>query len=336
MFINKANNTVESLTLKQAKVLGMEHLLDGNFLYGLEPTGLVAQGLRALTSPVPISGHFTTENFTQFVNFLIRDTKFIWKRCRPGTPLNKTPKALLDGTVGWKPHDNTETNSDLPLVKRRLQMLYDKSLMDNASLDSTPGACQLSKLRHDDFLFDEVRALQGRYVLQSVRLGTRQQNHPLRFSISLSIVGFIHALDMYVQQSFSFTSDCQKADWPRHKKICHKWNEFPAVPLAKVVHDWLKENLLAIVQETLIVAMRLGISRRDVVLEVDLKSSNNPAILVKSLKVYVEGSGITDWGSSVNVEKLIEGLKDAHSLMTDRNILVLHRSYDTNYGIVRC
>jgi hypothetical protein len=114
----------------------------------------------------------------------------------------------------------------------------------------------------------------------------------------------------------------------------HKHNEFPAFPLAKVVNNWLSENLLEIVQETQLVANRLGISRLDVVLEVDLKASNNPAILVKPLKVCMEGSSIPDWGSFMKVKKL-EGLKDADSLKTDQDILVLHRSYNADYGIVR-
>jgi hypothetical protein len=117
--------------------------------------------------------------------------------------------------------------------------------------------------------------------------------------------------------------------------MCHKDNEFPVFPLAKVVADWIRENLLGIVQETQIVAMSLGISRQDVVLEVELKASNNPAILVKPFKDYIEGSAIPDWGRFVNVEKLIERLKDAHSLMTDQHILVLHRSYDADYGMFR-
>jgi hypothetical protein len=78
-------------SLKQAKMLGMVDLLDGNFQYRLEPTGLLAQALRALTSPIPVSEQrFPAEHLMQFVNVLIRDTKFIWKRCRPGTPSNNT------------------------------------------------------------------------------------------------------------------------------------------------------------------------------------------------------------------------------------------------------
>lgn len=102
-----------------------------------------------------------------------------------------------------------------------------------------------------------------------------------------------------------------------------------------MVADWLRENLLAIVLEIQLVANRLGASRRDVVLEVDLKASNNPAILIKPLKVYIEGSAIPDWGSFLKAETLIVGLKDAHSLMTGQDILVLHRSYDADYEIVR-
>jgi hypothetical protein len=116
--------------------------------------------------------------------------------------------------------------------------------------------------------------------------------------------------------------------------MCHKHNKFPAFPLTKVVADWLRENLVEVVQETQLVANRLGLSLQDVVLEVDLKSTNNPTILVKPLKVYIEGSAIPDWGSNMKVETLIAGLKDTHSLMTDKEILVLHRSYDADYGIV--
>jgi hypothetical protein len=139
MIIKNCHATVEDLTLKQAKMLGMVDLLDGNFVTRLEPTGLLAQALRALTSPVDESEHFPAEHLMNFVNVLIRDTTFIWKRCRPGTPLNNTLKALLDATDGWEahPHGNTKTNPDLPLVKRRLQILYDKSLLDKESLEDT-------------------------------------------------------------------------------------------------------------------------------------------------------------------------------------------------------
>jgi hypothetical protein len=117
----------------------MESLLEGNFLYHLKPTGrLVGQALRALTSPTPNPQAFPLDGFMAFVNFLSRDTKFIRKRCRPGAPLTNTLKALLDGTDGWKPQDvagNTE-NPDLALVQRRLQMLYDTSLLDKTRLDA--------------------------------------------------------------------------------------------------------------------------------------------------------------------------------------------------------
>jgi hypothetical protein len=79
-----------------------------------------------------------------FLNCLIRDTKFIRKRCRPGTPLSNTLKALLDGTDGWKHHGaggNTD-NPDLPLVHQRLQMLHDKSLLDKTSLDTGRICCR--------------------------------------------------------------------------------------------------------------------------------------------------------------------------------------------------
>jgi hypothetical protein len=361
MIIKNAHATVEDLTLKQAKMLGMVDLLDGYFLYRLEPTGLLAQALRALTSPLPVSEYFPAEHLLQFVNVLIRDTKFIWKRCRPGTPLNNTLKALLDGTDGWEPHaygSSTETNPDLPLVKRRLQMLYDKSLLDKASLEDTGhvscrkchtttscsmkcGRCK-GAMYCSRYVYDMLRCVTWTCIHASFLKihHTAEQTHPLSFSISvylpsLSIAGFIHSFDLYVLQSFSFTSACQKADWSQHKKMCRRRNVFPAFPLAKVVNDWLSENLLEIVQETQLLANRLGISRRDVILEVDLKSSSYPAILVKPLKVYMDGSAIPDWGSFVKAETLMEGLKDAHSRMTDQDILVLHRSYDADYGIVR-
>jgi hypothetical protein len=144
MIINNANVTVEELTLQEAKALGMEDLLDGDFLYRLEPTGLVAQALRALTSPCPNVQNSQTEGFMAFLNSLIRDTKFIRKRCRPGTPLSNTLKALLDGTDGWKPHGvgRITENRDLPMVQQRLQMLCDKSLLDKTSLDTGSLCCR--------------------------------------------------------------------------------------------------------------------------------------------------------------------------------------------------
>jgi hypothetical protein len=143
MLIHNTTIAVEKLTLQKAKALGMESLLDGNFLYRLEPTGLVAQALRAITSPASNPLIFSTEKSMTFVNLLIRDTKFIWKRCRPGKPLSDTLKALLDGTDGWKPHGGggNPENPDLPLVQRRLQILYDMSLLDKTSLDAGFVSC---------------------------------------------------------------------------------------------------------------------------------------------------------------------------------------------------
>ena len=42
MIIKNCHATVEDLTLKQAKMLGMVDLLDGNFATRLESTGLLA------------------------------------------------------------------------------------------------------------------------------------------------------------------------------------------------------------------------------------------------------------------------------------------------------
>ena len=116
-------------------------------------------------------------------------------------------------------------------------------------------------------------------------------------------------------------------------QLCHKDNVLLAIPLANVVNDWLKENLLDIVQETQQVARSLGISRKDVLLEVDLKASNNPALLIKPFKDYIEGRGIPDWNWGCQID--MERLKDMHSSLTDHHILVLHRSYDAECGICR-
>jgi hypothetical protein len=340
LIVNNANISVDKLTLQEAKALGMENLLDDNFLYRLEPTGLVAQSLRALTSPTT----FSVDNFMlAFVNCLIRDSKFIRKRCRPGAPLTNTLKALLDGTDGWKPQDvdgNTD-NPDLPLVQRRLQLLYDTSLLDKKSLDagivyscrncnkksSSMKKCGRCKGAMYCSMYVELLGHACMHLSKSscIHSPHHAANSPASFSLfiylSLSIVGL--------------TSACQKADWSRHKKMCQTDNALRAVPLANVVKDWLKKNLLDIVQETQQMATSLGISRKDVVLEVDLKASNDPALLIKPFRDYVEGRGMPDWGCQSDMEEFIQRLKDMHSTLTDHHILVLHRSYDAEYGICR-
>jgi hypothetical protein len=189
MIINNANITVDSLTVQEAKALGMENLLDGNFLYNLEPTGLA------------------------FVNFLIRDTKFIRKRCRPGAPLTNTLKALLDGTDGWKPQyfSGVAENPDLPLVQRRHQMLYDKSLLDKTSLDAgTVFSCR-NCLKKSSSMKKCGRCKGAMYCSMYVELScvdvqtciflkipvfvrlTTHQTHPLLFIVSLSIDCWIHS-----------------------------------------------------------------------------------------------------------------------------------------------
>ncbi len=65
MIIKNAHATVEDLTLKEAKMRDMVDLLDGYFLYRLEPTVLLVQALRALTSPVPVSEHSPVEHLLQ-------------------------------------------------------------------------------------------------------------------------------------------------------------------------------------------------------------------------------------------------------------------------------
>jgi hypothetical protein len=131
------------------------------------------------------------------------------------------------------------------------------------------------------------------------------------------------------------SSACQKADWSGHKKMCHKDNPFIVENLSGVIADWIKENLQDIVRETRKVAKSLGISRHDVVVEVDLKSSSCPALLIKPIKDYLEGSAMPDWGCQINREQFIKAMKDIHSRMTDHHIFVLHRSYDGDYGFCR-
>jgi hypothetical protein len=152
-----------------------------------------------------------------------------------------------------------------------------------------------------------------------------QQTHLLLF----------HYFSIYLY--LTIVSACQKADWSQHKKMCHKDNDFLAIPLALVVKVWLKENQLDILQGTEEVARSLGISRKDVVLEVDLKASNNPALLIKPVKDYIEGRGIPDWdwGCQIDLDRFIQRLKDMHSILADHQILVLHRSYDADCGICR-
>jgi hypothetical protein len=142
MVINNANITISDMTVDEAVPLQMVGMMEG-FLYQLEATGLVAQALRALTSPVNDSQTYATEGYLDFVNYLIRDDELIKKRCRPGTNMGNVLKALLDGTDGYKPGDNSGTNPDLELVQTRLKTLYNKTLLDNEELDANRMCCRM-------------------------------------------------------------------------------------------------------------------------------------------------------------------------------------------------
>ena len=141
-------------------------------------------------------------------------------------------------------------------------------------------------MRHDEFRLDEVWALQRRYLLQPVRLCYNDIKlcyftwarmyciflidslHDAANSPCYFLYRFLDSFILSVRTAILFfhRSACQKADCSQHKKMCHTHNRFPAFPLSTVVADWLRENLLAIVKETQLVANRLGLSRQDVVL----------------------------------------------------------------------
>jgi hypothetical protein len=99
------------------------------------------------------------------------------------------------------------------------------------------------------------------------------------------------------------------------------------LPIANVIADWVRKNCFAIMTEVHRVAKSLGLSTKDVVLEIDLKKTSNPDIVVKPYR--------PDWDFCKNDRDLIAGLKDAHGRMTDKHILMVHRSYDTDFGVCR-
>jgi hypothetical protein len=117
--------------------------------------------------------------------------------------------------------------------------------------------------------------------------------------------------------------------------MCHKENAFIVAQLNKEVDDWVKENLQDIVRESQKVANSLGISRQDVVVAVDLKASSCPTLLIKPIKDYIEGSAMPDWGCQIDMEHFIQRLNYLHSGMTDRHILVLHRTDDAECELCR-
>jgi hypothetical protein len=117
--------------------------------------------------------------------------------------------------------------------------------------------------------------------------------------------------------------------------MCRKEKAFIVLQLSKVVEDWVKENLQDIARETQKVANSLGISRQDVVVAVDLRANSCPAVLIKPIKDYIEGSAMPDWGCQITKEQFIRALKYLRSGMTDSHILVLHRSHDAEYELCR-
>jgi hypothetical protein len=119
--------------------------------------------------------------------------------------------------------------------------------------------------------------------------------------------------------------------------MCSKENMGQAMPIAKVTADWIRENFIAIMTEVGRVTGVCGLSTKDVVLEIDLKKTSNPDIVVKPYRVYVDGecTGLPDWGICKNDRDAIAGLEDAHGRMTDKHILIVHRSYDTDFGVCR-
>jgi hypothetical protein len=142
MVINNAN-LVSRMTIDEAAPLKMVDMIEC-VIYQLEATGLVAQALRALTSPVRDSQTYGIKGYLDFLNCVIRDEDLIKKRCRPGTNVGKILKALLDGTDGYKPGgDNSRANPDLELVQTRLKILYDKTLLDNEELALLRMVCRM-------------------------------------------------------------------------------------------------------------------------------------------------------------------------------------------------
>jgi hypothetical protein len=135
MVINNANTTVSCMTVDEAAPLQMVDMMEG-FLYQLEATGLVVQALRALTSPVKDSQTYDMEGYLEVLNCLIRDDELIKKRCRPGTNMGNVLKALLDGTDGYKPGDNSGANPDLELVQTRLKKEFLQKLTPSFSLEN--------------------------------------------------------------------------------------------------------------------------------------------------------------------------------------------------------
>jgi hypothetical protein len=142
-----------------------------------------------------------------------------------------------------------------------------------------------------------------------------------------------------MKSSIYFTTcrECQLEDWKQHKKMCNKENSGETMPVARVTGEWVRENISAIRKEVHRVAGRRGLSTKDVVLEIDLKKTSNPDIVVKPYRDYVDGgcTGMPDWDDCKTNRDFIAGLKDCRRRMTDEHILMVHRSYDTDYGVMR-
>jgi hypothetical protein len=332
MVINNANTRVSRMTIDEAAPLKMVDMIE-SVIYQLEATGLVAQALRALTSPVRDSQTYGMEGYLDFLNCVIRDDDLIMKRCRPGTNVGKILKALLDGTDGYKPGNNSGANPDLELVQTRLKIFYDKTLLDNEELASLRMVCRMCSKQAETLKRCgrcKCAAYCSRYVFSCFFYADDST-----FSGSRLPAG--ETTDSIFFLYFTTCRECQLEDWKQHRKMCKKENSGETMPVARVTADWVRENISAIRTEVQRVAGRRGLSTKDVVLEIDLKKTSNPGIVVKPYRDYVDGerTGMPDWDDCKINRDFVAGLKDCHRRMTEEHILMVHRSYDTDYGVMR-
>jgi hypothetical protein len=133
------------------------------------------------------------------------------------------------------------------------------------------------------------------------------------------------------------------ADWKKHKTICNtsinQGNGAQlSTPLNPEVPLWFQKHIKEIVIEAHRMITKLGFSMQDLVVEVDLKTSSDPPVVVKPFSVYVcgnqAGPGMPDWGCRRDSQFVLQ-LKDAHSRCTGNNLLLVHRSCDADYGVCR-
>lgn len=158
------------------------------------------------------------------------------------------------------------------------------------------------------------------------------------------------------KQAYYCSKECQKKDWKSHKPHCkildNKYREKSGLAMQNCILAFAQKNYIKIVDKILDVMEATGLSKEELLLEVDFKPDSDgyvPALdtparfQLRDTRGYFEGSrpNEPDWyykGTDIyenNISKSVTALKDQFRRITTNDLLCISRSADGGVGTYR-